>query len=489
MTRNFLFILILFPALALASSCEDGIADDGRDDTEITDGPSDGDGDADGGEGEDPVDEEDPNVNTFTVSSASELEALADVTPGSTVVWKDGEYDGVALTLDYAGTEEAPVTFRAETPGGVTFTGASSLRIDGSHIIVDGFRWENPEPSGEHLIRFYTGSSSCTLENCEVDASTAEMRGEGSTFKWVSLYGTGHTVTACSFNEKKDMGATMVVWLEDGITPRHTISYNRFTRTETIYDSTGEPANEQETIRVGDSEHSMQQSGCIIEHNYFYRSNGEKQEIVSNKSCGNIYRGNAFFESCGTLTLRQGNDCTVSGNFFYGNDIESTGGVRIIGEGHLVENNVFEKLNSVGYLSALCICAGQEHSSLSGYAPVKNATVRSNVFIDCNLAMHLNYGSSSMTVPVESTVIENNIAVTPDGGGYVVRYENDDTDGDADITFSGNTFYGRFRNNFFSLTSVRERPSVDSCLDEIEAVAAAAGPQWQHSEDGKTLYR
>ncbi len=465
-------------SLTMMPSCEDSIADDGQDDTEITDESSGGDetgGNDETGDGEENPGEE-PGGKTFTVSSVPELEALADIAPGSTIVWKDGEYDGIALTLAWAGTEESPVAFRAETPGGVTFTGTSSLRIDGSHIIVDGFRWENPEPSGEHLIRFHTGSLSCTLRNCEIDASTSTPRGEGSTFKWVSLYGAGHTVTHCNFNEKKDMGATMVVWLEDGIIPRHTISYNRFSRTETIYDSTGEPANEQETIRVGDSEHSLQQSECVIEHNYFHRSNGEKQEIISNKSCGNIYRGNAFFESCGTLTLRQGNGCTVSGNFFYGNDIESTGGVRIIGEDHTVENNVFEKLNSVGYLSALCICAGQENASLSGYSPVKNATVRGNVFIDCNLAMHLNYGSSSMTVPVESTVIENNTAVTPDGGGYVVRYENGKTVPDADITFTGNVFYGRFRNNFFSLTSAKERPAVESCLDEIESVDAAAGP-------------
>ena len=43
----------------------------------------------------------------------------------------------------------------------------------------------------------------------------------------------------------------------------------------------------------------------------------------------------------------------------------------------------------------------------------------------------------------------------------------------------GNTFYGRFRNNHFSLTSVSSRPDVDSCLDEIEEVAAAAGPEWK----------
>ncbi len=432
--------------------------------------PDEGDPEEDGGEG-------DAGSDVLNVSSVEELEALTGVEPGSTIVWADGEYADVRISLDYQGTESKPVTFRAATPGKVTFTGASSLVVRGSHINVEGFRWQSPEPSGEHLIRFYSGSSYCTLFDCEVDGSMDEPRGEGATFKWVSLYGTGHTVTRCNFNEKKDMGALLVVWLEEGVKAGHTISCNRFARTETIYDNSGEPANEQEIMRIGDSQHSLQDGDCIIERNYFWHCNGEKAEIVSNKSCRNIYRGNAFFESCGTLTLRQGNGCTVSGNWFYGSDIEQTGGVRIIGEDHLVENNVFERLNSVGYLSALCICAGQENAALDGYAPVKNAVVRGNTFIDCNLAMHVNYGSSSMTVPVTATTIEDNIAVTPDGSGYVVRYE--DTEPQAEITWSGNTFYGRFRNNHFSLTSVSSRPDVDSCLDEIEEVAAAAGPEWK----------
>ena len=117
------------------------------------------------------------------------------------------------------------------------------------------------------------------------------------------------------------MGALCVIWLEENIIPKHTISYNYFSRPETIYDENSEPANEQATIRIGDSSHSMQKGECTIKGNYFYKSNGEKQEIVSVKCCSNLLENNAFYESQGTLTLRHGNNNIVRNNIFIGNNM------------------------------------------------------------------------------------------------------------------------------------------------------------------------
>lgn len=225
--------------------------------------------------------------------------------------------------------------------------------------------------------------------------------------------------------------------MRGGVTAGHEISYNRFSRPETILDADGEPANEQETIRVGDSAHSMQKGGCVVKGNYFYRGNGEAQEIVSNKCYGNTYSGNVFYESKGTLTQRQGNGCTVSGNYFPGNDIADTGGVRIIGEDHVVEENWFERLNSVGYKAALCLVRGEENVSLGGYAQVKNALVKGNT------------------------------------SNYVVRYE--DSDPQAEITWSNNRFYGLFKNNRFDLTALKVRPDVGNAAAEMDAIEQAAG--------------
>lgn len=457
-------------AAAAAIACGSGSDDGPAGEPSV---PGTGTGNEDGGD-----DGEQEETDLYTVTSVDELKALGTLKPGATVVWKDGEYDSQAIRLTGAGSAEEPIVFRAETPGGVRFTGASTLRIDGSHLHISGFEWTNPIPDGEHLICFESGSEACRLEECVIDGSGCPVDAETGS-KWVSLYGTGHVVTHCSFEEKRNMGALCVIWLEEGITANHTISYNRFSRPETIYDETGEPANEQETIRIGDSAHSMQEACCTIEHNYFYRCNGEAQEIVSNKSCRNTYRGNGFFESRGTLTLRQGNDCTVSGNCFLGNDIEDTGGVRIIGERHIVERNHFERLNSVGYKAALCLVRGEENASLSGYAQVRGAVVRDNTFVDCNLAMHVNYGSGSkMVLPVVDTRIEGNTLVVPEGStNYVVRYESSTPE--AEITWDENRFYGRFKNNYFGLTALKERPEVAKSAAELLApIEEEAGPSW-----------
>ncbi|MBE5034433.1 polysaccharide lyase 6 family protein [Gallalistipes aquisgranensis] len=459
MNLNSFLILLRKAVLLLAATAVAACSENGTTDT----------GDGGGNDGGTAV----PHV----VSSTDELSALGALKSGDVVIWKDGTYDAQQIVLTGQGTAGDPIVFRAETPGGVCFTGASSLAVDGSGICVSGFRWQDPEPAGEHLICFRSGSLSCRLEDCAVDGSGTLPDAENGT-KWVSLYGSGHTVTHCDFENKRNMGALMVVWLEEGVTAGHTISYNRFTRPETIYDETDEPANEQETIRIGDSAHSMQEAHCIVEHNYFYRCNGEAQEIVSNKSCRNTYRGNGFFESKGTLTLRHGNDCTVSGNYFLGNDIEDTGGVRIIGEGHTVENNRFERLNSVGYKAALCLVRGEENPSLSGYFQVRNAVVRNNVFVDCNLAMHVNYGSSKMTLPVVSSRIENNTAVAAEGTtDYVVRYESSDPE--AEIVWENNTFYGRFKNNYFGLSAQKERPGIPDGSAQLSAIEEAAGTTWE----------
>ena len=182
---------------------------------------------------------------------------------------------------------------------------------------------------------------------------------------------------------------------------------------------------------------------------------------------------NVFYESQGTLTLRHGNNNTVKNNVFIGNNVEETGGIRVIGEGHIVEGNWMENLNSIGYKAALCIVRGQDNPSLSGYFQVKNAIIRNNTFIDCNLAMHINYGSSSMTIPVIETTIENNIAIAKDLSTYVVRYETSEPN--ADIYWDNNIFYGKFKNNFFNLTSLKNKPDIPKCNINIEDIKNNSG--------------
>ena len=343
--RKFIFILLL---AVQTLGCSGGEASG----WEAAPGSGDSGQDSGAEEGQDPE-------TVVYVSSAEELKALGTVAAGTVVVWRNGLYNDQVAELKSAGTAENPVILRAEKPGAVCFTGASRISVSGTCAEVNGFWWRNPEPvKGKAVITLAKGSSHCTVRDCAVTGDSTKENAATDT-KWVSLYGTDHRVEGCTFRDKRNIGTLLVVWLETGVTPRHTIAGNRFERPVTLCDDNGKAINGQETIRIGTSDYSMQEAACTVEDNYFYHCHGEQAEIVSNKSCGNVYRRNLFVECQGSLTLRHGNNCTVTGNYFVGNGMSGTGGIRLIGEGHVVERNYLEGLAGSGYRSAICLVRGQ----------------------------------------------------------------------------------------------------------------------------------
>ena len=80
---------------------------------------------------------------TVVVSSATEL-AKVKAYGDTEIVWRNGKYADEVVTITASGTAKKPLIIRAESDGGVRFTGKSSLRIKGSHIVVRGFVWDNP---------------------------------------------------------------------------------------------------------------------------------------------------------------------------------------------------------------------------------------------------------------------------------------------------------------------------------------------------------
>lgn len=411
------------------------------------------------------------------VASAAELKSLGTLAAGDVVVWRDGTYADAVAEIRGAGTSEQPVVLRAETPGGVRFTGSSRLNISGAHVDVSGLWWQDPVPvSGKAVVTFAKGSSACALRDCAITgAGTAENAATDT--KWVSLYGTEHTVEGCTLHDKRNIGCLLVVWLEGDVTPRHRIAGNSFTRPATLYGTDEKAINGQETIRIGTSDFSMQQAACTVEENYFRHCHGEQAEIISNKSCGNLYRRNLFVECRGTLTMRHGNGCTVTGNYFFGNGMDGTGGVRLIGEDHTVEYNYFEGLAGTGYRTAICLVRGQQSPKLSGYYQVKNARVRNNTLIDCKYAFNVNYASSGsdQTMPVVATTIENNTVSLSSASSYAV---NCATDPAPDITWRDNILYGG-RQSGVSLPVAATAPAKPNVAAAVAAIRDAAGCGWK----------
>lgn len=426
---------------------------------------------------ETPADPTDPETGVIWVSSAEEVAALGEVKAGAEIVWRNGTYADQVVVLKAAGTAEKPVVLRAESPGEVRFSGTSRLQVKGSGVIVRGFWWQDPVPvRSKAVVTFDRGSSGCTLTQCAITGNHSAHLPEVDA-KWVSLYGVNHTMEQCSLLDKRNMGTQVVVWLEESEQapmPCHRILRNHFERPTTLYDEDGKALNGQETIRIGTSQTSMQDAACLVEGNYFYRCHGEQAEIISNKSCSNLYRGNLFQQSIGSLTLRHGNRCYVTGNYFLGDGLDGTGGVRIIGEDHTVENNYMAQLRGSGYKTAICLVRGEKNAALSGYWQVKRAAVRGNIIVDCRYAFQVNYGTSSQQMPVEESRIERNVVSLSSTSDYAVNYVADPK---PSVEWVGNTLYGG-RLSGIELPTTTEKPALPNVTAAVEKIRSTAGVSW-----------
>jgi poly(beta-D-mannuronate) lyase len=352
-----------------------------------------------------------PSGRGLHASNAAELAAaFRRAQPGDAIVMANGEWRNADVLFAAEGSAEAPITLRAATPGKVLFTGVSRMRIAGRHLVVEGLVWHDGGAS-EDVVQFRAGpthlASHCRLTRCAIVDYNPPDKKTGT--KWISLYGFHNRVDHCFFAGKTNTGATLVVWLSNQ--PNyHRIDHNHFGRRPAL------GVNGGETIRIGTSDWSLHTSRSVVEFNYFEHCGGEI-EIISSKSCENIFRYNTFLNCEGALTLRHGNRCLVEGNFFFGNHRPLTGGVRVIGEDHRVVNNYFEALAGDGSRSALTLMNGIPNSPLSGYFQVKRVVVAFNTFVDCHstfLIGRVTTDPPGGVLPPQGGAIANNIVASGD---------------------------------------------------------------------------
>jgi poly(beta-D-mannuronate) lyase len=346
----------------------------------------------------------------------SARKAVRDAKPGDVIVLASGEWRDVDLRLDGEGTADQPVTIRAEEPGKTIITGASRVRLGGSHLVVSGLFFLNLSGANADWLEFRIDSKRranfCRVTDCAFLESPDFVAKEAEN-RWIGLYGEGNQLDRCSIEGKKDKGATVVVWLGDSDPGRHRIRANHFGERPRLGKNGGE------TIRVGDSRTMKQRAECLVEDNYFYRCDGET-ECISNKSGGNTYRGNWFVETQGTLTLRHGSDCLVEGNVFLGKKRKQTGGIRVIGSGHRIIGNRLEGLEGDGFRTALCFVNGIPDSPDNGYHQVVGAEVRDNVVVDCGESLLIGYNDvDEATLAPQDLHFEGNLIIARDGSPAV----------------------------------------------------------------------
>ncbi|MFC2129296.1 chondroitinase-B domain-containing protein [Bacteroidota bacterium] len=370
----------------------------------------------------------------YYVTNLAEFYSLSDLNPGDVVILKNGVWENAFIEFEGIGTENNPITLKAETAGKVFLTGNSGLEIGGEYLIVDGLVFTQGAKTSGQIIAFRSSSSNhayhCRLTNTKIIDFNPPSK--STEYKWVSLYGQYNRVDHCHFEGKTHAGAMLVVWQDDQ--PNyHQIDSNYFGPRPDL------GVNGGETIRIGTSDWSMYDSYTIVEGNLFDECDGEI-EIISNKTCKNIYRNNTFRNSEGTLTLRHGNECEVYSNFFFGISNKNCGGIRIIGENHKVYNNYLQDIRGSSFRAAISLTNGVPDSPLNRYFQVINAQVVNNTIVNCEHPIVIGAGADSeLSLPPKDCFIANNVVADYTASTDQMIEYNDDPE---NMTYGSNIMYG-----------------------------------------------
>jgi len=370
------------------------------------------------------------SAKEYKVNSAEEFNDL-DLSPGDVVLWKNGSY-GKEHKISFTdnGTASNPITLKAETPGGVIFTGKTTLEISGNYVIIDGFYW-NGGAGTENHVQFRKNNSYAnysTIRNCAFN----DLEPDGTDkHRWIVIYGTNNTVENCSFLNKNSPGALILVEMtyNNSAPIRHQIINNYFYN-YAKRDSDETNAGDSETIRIGSSKDQNKSASTIVAGNYFYKADGE-DEIITNKSADNVYKNNTFRACRGSLVLRHGARATVDGNFFLGENIKGTGGIRVSDSYHTITNNYIQDVISRDdkWNNGITLVGGSDTSggTSNGYQKVDAILVAFNTIYNSDSPIFYNDRSShdptgiiayNLVYTTKSKIVGGDISGTGQGMDY-----------------------------------------------------------------------
>ena len=397
---------------------------------------------------------------TETVGSLTEFKGIGMASyaskAGTVVVIRDGTYADFQAYVNSYGTADNPLVIRAETMGGVTFTGNSFLCLNQPYVQVFGIRFASlgttlPDGRVEHLL-LNSGAHHCLISQCEFDYTTFAGTASDNICD-IRICSTDDKVEFCSFLDKKCMGPQIAIQPNDSHPEdlRTSVVYCYFTRPTVINDA----ANGQESILLGLSKWSQRDLNCFIARNYFYKSDGEHSEVLSVKGCSNTVEENYFLDCYGTLSLRHGKSNIVQRNFQVCSDktaIPMCNGVSVYDADNVVRNNYFynipDKVSGFAPVSLMTGSCAPERSEtdptvLKSFWQVKSAVVKDNVMRGCNTGIAVNIGSywGRDYHPINCSFEGNIVYDSREPVYYTLR------DGDT-MTADGHTWTG----NLFSVT-------------------------------------
>lgn len=268
-------------------------------------------------------------VNTMSAAENS----VNNARPGDTIILANGTYNNFAFTINSSGIPGNPITFKAESGGGVNLTGTSGFTITGDYIVLDGFKFSGVPRNGlSNNVIGLDGASHCVVTNCAFYSC--------GYYKWahIIVMSNESANNKISYNYLEDIiGQGIGVRTESSNINNH-IHHNHINGT-----TNDDEGNGQEPIQIGQNQQTGGENmlNTLVEYNLIENMSGDADpELISNKTGGNIYRYNTFINNTGTreLVLRGGAECLVEYNYFDGS------GIRVYGRAHTIRGNYIKNV-------------------------------------------------------------------------------------------------------------------------------------------------
>ena len=338
----------------------------------------------------------------FRVSDDPSLaRANSDAEPGDVIELVAGTYTDWRFSISASGSDARRLIVRAESPG-VTFTGDSQMRITGTNLWVEGFRFVSTEEQALVVVGSFNRITRNYFEGC------------GTTGRETIRLVDRSTEVELDNNEITDSHRQSIIAFSPNLDDptqlgpqRHDIHHNFIHDIPRRIDNGGEAMTS-----IGGRYDPAERYENRFEYNLIERFSNDA-EVLSVKNGGWLVRYNRFVDCEGTLTLRISNNCTIEANVFVRSE-----GIRIAGANHQVLNNHFD-----GSETGLIL----HHGYLLADGSPSYLTARDNLIAHNTFRVMGDQVAAAISRPApyvydasaSSNVIVNNVFWRVDGGAWL----------------------------------------------------------------------
>lgn len=348
------------------------------------------------------------NAEKQEVNSSYEFK-LALKSNADTIVFASGIYKDFRFSIIRSGQENMPLVICSKENGYVVFVGNTHFEIQSSYVKFSGFKFNNGKRSKKEALIFVSGDN--------IEISNTKFENYSSVVGvWIQLNGRYNKVLNCTFLGKTSQASYINIDVPEVGGNYHLVKGNYFSRPPL-------GSNGGSAMRIGHGSMTKNYSYTIVEYNLFEECSGEG-EVISSKSCANIFKYNTFLNCKGSLSLRQGKGSIVESNYFISNKEgkNKCGGVFVRGEDHIIINNYFSGLHpskagviSLGAASMPDSVRIQKRLIPRHFPITKKILIANNVFVNNKVSIFnfkLDYGTRNRIVLPDSSLIVNNIVIS-----------------------------------------------------------------------------